>query len=75
MKIYHVETQQDYDALMIELEDKSCKWRGGEKPTACDNWFMFEEKTYVMEENKRRKQHETISREKSSAAGFDPDRN
>ena len=33
MKVYHVETQQDYDELMIELEDKGCKWRRGEKPT------------------------------------------
>ena len=33
MKVYHVETQQDYDVLMIELEDKGCKWRRGEKPT------------------------------------------
>ena len=52
MTIYHVETQEDYDALMIELEKEDCKWNLGEKPTDFDNWFMFKEKTYVMEENK-----------------------
>ena len=27
MKIYHVKTQADYDALMSELEEKGCEWR------------------------------------------------
>ena len=31
MKIYHVETQQDYDTLMVELEEKGFKWRGEEE--------------------------------------------
>ena len=29
MKIYHTETQEDYNALMIELEEKGCEWRSG----------------------------------------------
>lgn len=50
MTIYIVETQEDYNALMIELENKGCMWYE-EKPTAKNYWFKNEEKTYVMEEN------------------------
>lgn len=50
MTIYHVETQEDYNALMIELENKGCMWHE-EKPTAKNHWLKNEEKTYVMEEN------------------------
>ena len=28
MKIYHTATQEDCDKLMIELEEKGCKWLG-----------------------------------------------
>ena len=38
MKIYHTETQQDYDALMSDLEENGCKWRSGEKPTRLDKF-------------------------------------
>ena len=38
MKIYHTETQQDYDALMSELEEKGCEWRNGVKPTQFDKF-------------------------------------
>ena len=38
MKIYHTATQEDYDALMIELEEKGCEWRGGIKPTLIDDF-------------------------------------
>ena len=38
MKIYHVETQQNYDALMIELEEKGCEWLSGYKPTEYNYW-------------------------------------
>ncbi|MFC0232726.1 hypothetical protein ACFFIF_01830 [Vagococcus entomophilus] len=31
--IYRTETQEDYNALMGELERKGYKWVGGEKPT------------------------------------------
>jgi len=36
MKIYHVETQEAYDELMIELEEKGYKWLSGNKPTEFD---------------------------------------
>lgn len=32
MKIYHTETQADYYALLIELEDQGCFWASGGKP-------------------------------------------
>ena len=35
MTIYHTATQEDYDALMVELEKQGFRWGGvyGEKPT------------------------------------------
>lgn len=36
MKIYHTETQADYNALLIELEEQGCFWAYGGKPT---EWF------------------------------------
>ena len=51
MKIYHVETQQDYDALMYELEIKGCKWRGGENPTQLDEFKNYGKDTYIYEES------------------------
>ena len=50
MKNYHTATQEDYNALMIELENKGCMWYE-EKPTAKNYWPKNEEKTYVVEEN------------------------
>lgn len=50
MKIYHVETQQDYDALMIELEEKGCEWRCVEKPTKLDKFKIYGKDTYIYEE-------------------------
>lgn len=39
MEIYHTETQEDYDALMIKLEEQGCKWLSGRKPTeTTKNW-------------------------------------
>lgn len=38
MKIYHVETQYDYETLMIELEEKGYLWLSGDKPTSKDYW-------------------------------------
>ena len=48
--IYHVETQGDYNALMIELEEKGCEWRGGEKPTKLDKFKDYGKDTYIYEE-------------------------
>ena len=50
MKIYHVETQQNYDALMSELEEKGCKWMGGDKLTDFDEFSTHGIDTYVYEE-------------------------
>lgn len=33
IKIYHVETQEDYDDLMVELEEQGYVWRSHDKPT------------------------------------------
>ena len=38
MKLYHTATQEDYDDLMIELEEKGITWSGGSKPTSINNW-------------------------------------
>ena len=47
MKIYHVETQQAYDELMSELEEKGYKWLSWKKPTAVNLWFMYKETTCI----------------------------
>lgn len=46
-KIYHVKTQADYDALMVELEAEGYKWLGGECPTQNNVWVYHEEETCV----------------------------
>lgn len=51
MKVYHVETQQDYDALMSELEEKGFKWRRGENPTRLDKFKDYGKDTCVYEED------------------------
>ena len=50
MKIYHVETQQAYDELMIKLEEKGCEWRCVEKPTKLDKFKIYGKDTYIYEE-------------------------
>lgn len=41
MKIYHTETREDYDALMVELEKQGCKWKGTKnKPTHWSGWLF-----------------------------------
>ena len=50
MTVYHVETQGDYDALMIELEEKGCEWRDGEKLTKLDKFKDYGKDTYIYEE-------------------------
>ena len=48
MKIYHTETQEDYDALMVELERQGCKWFNGVQMTKKpDNWGVHKKHTYV----------------------------
>ena len=58
MKIYHTETQEDYDALVVELEEQGCKWAlmielerqgcawaSNRKLTKVNNWPMKEHLT------------------------------
>lgn len=47
MKIYHVETQADYDNLMVKLENEGYKWRSGDKPTSKNYWNEDEEDTVI----------------------------
>ena len=51
MKIYHTATQEDYNALMVELEEKGCKWRGEErkKLTDFDEFKTYGKDTYIYE--------------------------
>ena len=48
MKIYHVETQEAYDELMIELEEKGYKWLSGYKPTSKNYWKSYKENTCIV---------------------------
>lgn len=47
MKIYHTETQADYDALMVELEETGAEWASGRKPTKEGNWNEHRERTCI----------------------------
>ena len=47
MKIYHVETQQAYDELMIELEEKGYKWLSENKPTDLNYWEQRKENSCI----------------------------
>ena len=49
MKIYHTRTLEDYDALMIELEEKGCTWLDDTNPTELNWWETYQENTYVKE--------------------------
>ena len=51
MKIYHTATLEDYDELMIELEEKGYKWFDGKKPTVVNLWSMWKETTCLRVNN------------------------
>ena len=51
MTVYHVETQGDYDALMIEFEENGCEWMKGGKPTQLDEFKDYGKDAYVYEEH------------------------
>ena len=52
MKVYHVETQKDYDALMAELEKDGCYWSSTKKPpTEINVWFVNNEATAIFLKN------------------------
>ena len=50
MTVYHVKTQEAYDELMSELEEKGCEWFGGEKPTLRNNFKEYDEDTHIYDE-------------------------
>ena len=45
MKIYHTETQEDYDALMLKLEAQGCKWSFDRKLSEVNRWHVDEHLT------------------------------
>ena len=47
MKIYRTKTQEDYDALMYELEGKGYKWISRKKPTTPNFWNVYKENTCI----------------------------
>ena len=51
MKVYHVETKEDYDALMVELEEKGYKWLSGCKPTHFDGFKEYGKDACAYEED------------------------
>lgn len=51
MQIYHVETQEDYDALMVELSDRGAKWVSGQEATDLEEWHNYKECTGIFLEN------------------------
>lgn len=48
MKLYHTETQEDYNALMHELEEEDYKWNEVEKATENNAWDVFKDNTVVI---------------------------
>ena len=48
MKFYHVETQEDYDALMSELDEQGYKWRGGSSLKGGNGWEFFGKETVIL---------------------------
>ena len=53
MKSYHTETQEDYEALMAELEKRGCKWLSGSKPTEVTGlWGRLSSETCVRVDKK-----------------------
>lgn len=52
MKIYHTETQEDYNALMEELESDGVCWKNGVRATGNKVWDWFEKETCVKVDDK-----------------------
>ena len=47
MRIYHTETEEDYNSLMIELAKQGFKWGSGEKPTEEFNYNKYTSATTI----------------------------
>lgn len=52
MKIYHTKTQEDYSALMIELEGENYTWGSGHRPTGWGEWSAYGKDTCVRVQDK-----------------------
>lgn len=48
MKLYHTETCEDYNALMVELEAEGYKWAEGEMPTELSHFDEYGSETVVV---------------------------
>lgn len=48
MKLYHVETQEEYNALMAYVEKKGYEWNTKEKPTEYNCWNIFKKETVIV---------------------------
>lgn len=48
MKLYHVETQEDYDTLMNELDEQGYKWRDGSSLKGESRWEFFGKETVIL---------------------------
>ena len=59
MKIYHTETQADYHALIIELEDQGCFWAYGGKSTKWRDeiWEVYKGSTCVGVQSNKQMQY------------------
>lgn len=51
--LYLVETQEDYDSLMIELEKLGVVWADGSRPTIINRWEKWREKKIVRAHNNK----------------------
>lgn len=48
MKFYHVETQEDYDALMNELDEQGYKWRDDSSLKGESRWEFYGKETVIL---------------------------
>lgn len=48
MKLYHTETQEEYNALMSYVEKKGYEWNTKEKPTEYNCWNIFKKETVIV---------------------------
>ncbi|WP_256343788.1 DUF1642 domain-containing protein [Listeria monocytogenes] len=54
MRVYHTETQEDFNALMEKLEREGCMWRNGDSPLEYNSsWNYFCKNTVVYDRNKK----------------------
>ncbi|MCW6663931.1 DUF1642 domain-containing protein [Aerococcaceae bacterium NML190073] len=49
MRIWHCETQEQYDYLMKQLEAEGCEWAERVEPTHINRWLLYSEQTCIRE--------------------------